>query len=164
MTRTNEFFPCGTENKTKWGNQIMTVIKFVDNNTTAYRIWQSFQTDIHSTCTEQVTSLYNRINTLRLFFWMYGIVLISLLKLEVYKYLTSKQISLSRVYLLWYLWRVKTIFVLTATKWLHVMSPINLLFWWYYFNRWYIYIPIQILKYSLIRWLVSHVGNSDKIS
>lgn len=78
----------------------MTVIKFVDNNTTAYRIWQSFQTDIHSTCTEQVTSLYNRINTLRLFFWMYGIVLISLLKLEVYKYLTSKQISLSRVYLL----------------------------------------------------------------
>lgn len=45
----------------------MTVNKFVDNNTTAYRIWQSFQTDIHSTCTEQVTSLYNRINTLRLY-------------------------------------------------------------------------------------------------
>lgn len=27
----------------------------------------TFQTDIHSTCTEQVTSLYNRINTLRLY-------------------------------------------------------------------------------------------------
>lgn len=98
------------------------------------------------------------------FFWMYGIVLISLLKLEVYKCLRSKQISLRRVYLLWYLWRL---FLYCAIKWLHL-------------NRWchlstfcfgdiisigdIYYLFKLILKYSIIRWMVSHIGNSDIIS
>lgn len=73
----------------------MTVNKFVDNNTTAYRIWQSFQTDIHLTCTEQLGHIPVQQNQhIETFFWMYWIVLISLLKLEVYKCLRSKQISL----------------------------------------------------------------------
>lgn len=98
------------------------------------------------------------------FIWMKGTVLISLLKLEVYKFLRSKQISLRRVYLLWYLWRL---FLYCAIKWLHL-------------NRWchlstfcfgdiisigdIYYLFKLILKYSIIRWLVSSIWNSDIIS
>lgn len=107
------------------------VNKFVDNNTTAYRIWQSFQTDIHLTCTEQVTSLYNRINTLRLFFGCMGLYLSVYWSLKSINVLGQNKSHWDSFDIYEDHFCINCHQVITLE---YVIPPINLLFWWYYFQ------------------------------
>lgn len=107
------------------------LIKFVENNTTAYRIWQSFQTDIHLTCTEQVTSLYNRINTLRLFFGCMGLYLSVYWSLNSINVLGQNKSHWDSFDIYEDHFCINCHQVITLE---YVIPPINLLFWWYYFQ------------------------------